>query len=79
MAEDTVPTFDEFAKTQGMRPRMGGCMVCALPPEIREQLGQAFERGFRGVPMRRYLADSLAITHVSTAMLHNHMQRGHPW
>lgn len=76
MAEDKVPSFEDFVSDSGLAPR-GKCAVCKLPLEVRQQLQVAHDGGYRAVSMSRYL---YSIGHeVSTSSLSNHMNRNHPW
>lgn len=74
MAEDTVPSFEEFAGAKGLKPR-GACGVCTLPPEVLSQVHWALEHDFRWRAIQEYLRP---LGHsITQNQLTHHMTGGH--
>jgi hypothetical protein len=75
MPPGKAPSFDDFAQTTGMTVR-GQCQVCALDPDLLEQVHRAYARGYRATAIRRYLTEACHVD-VPVNPIHNHFARLH--
>lgn len=75
MAPGTAPSFDDFVAETGMYVR-GKCQVCALDPDVLEQVHYAYTNGFRATAIRRYLTEKCDLEMDATP-IHNHFARLH--
>lgn len=69
-----APSLTEFMREKARK----GCIICALPLEVRMQLGKpATERGFTRPDQAEWLRQACGVTGVTLDILNKHLSSRH--